>query len=552
MLSELIISNLAIIEKQTINFASGLNVISGETGSGKSIILEALKLILGGRASGDLIRSGESSLTVEAVINLQNLPNHLINDLPEIARTSDEIVLSRQVASSGKNRVFVNGHLGTVSLLANISGKLINFCGQNQSLRLFQPRYHLELVDNFAGNHELYATYTKVYNEWRSLDDQLKQLRQEHLTKILRRAELETIASELGQVRIEIGRRHILEEKIKALASVEQIEKLTAQLTENLSGQDGESGGALFEVRQAVQLVQQLVGLDSRFLEIRDAIEGIFAGLGEVDLEVGRLLAGIERNDEQLLELRDEIAELARLERKYRCDEQGLLELLSRAQVELETFDDANIAKLEGRVAKLKSQTSELALKLREHRVRVLGELTGLIEVELSELNMADARIKIIREDEELSTYGADRLELLISTNAGEAIKPLREIASGGELSRITLVLKKVLGDKSGVNVLIFDEVDTGISGAVARAVGEKLKSLSSNSQVICVTHLAQVASLADHHILVRKEANGRTTSIARIIEGDERTDEIARLLAGRKVTKASRESAKELMASNI
>ena len=278
-------------------------------------------------------------------------------------------------------------------------------------------------------------------------------------------------------------------------------------------------------------------------------MEQALDGLREFEVEIDKYASSIDVDQDELNAKRDLLAEIARLERKYRTDDAGLLELRERVQKELlEINDPESFDRLKVQVDEAKNEALNLAKKLSKNRKKASESLCKQVVVELKELNMPESKLEANFEETELGVNGIDRLELLISTNKGMPCRPLKNVASGGELSRILLVLKKILRDKSGVNVLVFDEVDTGISGSVARAVGEKLKALSEHSQVLCITHLAQVASLGDHHLLLTKEMGENTKTTIKPITGDARIDEIARMLAGHKITKASRESAKELL----
>jgi DNA repair protein RecN (Recombination protein N) len=554
MITQLRVKNFAIIDEQVVTFLPGLNVISGETGAGKSIILEALRLILGGRASTDLIRAGSADLAVEALFDLSVLPKHIRDELPEIVRPAaedvevSELVISRQLTRSGKGKVLINGQLGTVALLESITSKIITICSQNQQLALLDPKYHLAVIDSFAeGYNGLLEKFRTAFREYRTKKEALLALEAKMSQGVLRRAELEHLLEELEPLDLHAQLRTELEERIARLAHAEKALIQGERAEEIISGEAGLLS-LLAELRSELNAIARGDPQASRLMANFEKLKAL---TDEFEADLAQYLRGVELEPAELEELRGRLSNLAKLERRFRTNDAGLLELLTSARAELSAFDAfENVEGLRKEVKQLEAAAQALGVELRAKRTKEAKRLAAAVAGELAELNMPDAIIAPQFEAIELSEEGIDRMQLLIATNKGEPLKPLKQVASGGELSRLMLVLKKVLRDRSGVNVLIFDEVDSGISGGVARAVGEKLKSLSESSQVICITHLAQVASLADSHILVEKRSKDRTTSLVRVLDKEERVEEIARMLAGYKVTAASRESARELMTS--
>ena len=548
MLSELRITNFALFESQSILFGSGLNVISGETGSGKSIVLQALEMILGARAKAQYIRAGCDALTVEAVFELSALAEDVRAGLPEIAR-GDELVVSRSVNTAGKGRVLINGQLGSVALLEDIVGRIVNICGQGSQGRLLDSRYHLELVDDFSTQQALLAEYRSAYQKYRELSQKLETLESNAARGAARSEELRLAIDELTPLKPVAGLREELEATVRRHANAEGILSKSQELLEVFRSSDGLSS----RISQLSGDVAELVKLDPDMAEGLQLIKSAQAELAEVESLIEKRSASVDVNATELEALRDRLAEVARLERKYRSNSEGLALLLSDMQAELSGMEGGTgLKELRAECAAAQSAAEGLAKKLSQVRKKAALKLSSAVEAELAELSMADAKLRVnISELSECGPDGLDKVFFEVQPNKGEGYKPLSQIASGGELSRIMLVMKKLLGDRQGVNVLIFDEVDTGISGAVARAVGEKLKALAQQSQVLCITHLAQVASMADHHFLVSKLSGERTVSLVRELPANERVEEIARMLAGYNITKASRESARELLASN-
>lgn len=546
MLSELRISNFAIIEEQRVQFGPGLNVISGQTGSGKSVLLNALELILGARPRAQLIRHGADHLEIEGAFNLSDLSPALVESLPDIAR-GDELVLSRSINQSGKGKVYINGRLGTVALLQEISRKLINICGQGQHINLLDPKFHLDLIDEYAGNAELRSEYAEVYSRYRVALKDFEQFESRRDAIEARSTVLRETFEELNAAKLYAGIREDLDAQTKKLEGAERLIEGVQAVLPSFSSEEG----VLSLLSRLITSLNELSRFDSQIKEFVNQANSARVLLQELEIDLARYSNDLSLDDEKLALLRDKLAEVARLERKYRANDTGLLEIQQSAGAELDRIADlGNISDIKERLDENRAALERIAAMLSESRLKAGSTLAHVVEKDLGTLSMPEAKLKIEIEEGEFAPDGKDRVEFFISTNKGELFKPLAQIASGGELSRIMLVLKKNLRDRSGVNVLVFDEVDSGVSGSVARAVGQKLKELSKFSQVICITHLAQIASLAERHILVDKIVKDRTFSIIKVIEGEEKVDEIARMLAGYEITRASRESAKELLTS--
>lgn len=545
MLTELHIKNAAIFERQTLSFGPGLTVLSGETGSGKSIILHAIEFLLGAKPKAHFLREGCDELEVQALFDLSSLPATVKNDLPEIAQ-EDQLAVSRSLASNGRGKIFISGRLSTNAVLTEVASKLVSICGQHQHVRLLDPKFHLDLLDGFAQTSDLLAEYSQLFARWRQLTAALESHNTVARTQAIRQAELEFLVEELTKVGVRPGLRAELDAQSRKLARAQDIVNGITAICDSLEG----DGGALEGLTQAGGRLGELCKYDAQLVAIQDRTRGLRAEIEALAEDMRRYATKIELDPSALDAVQERLAEIARLERKYRATDEELCRMLDGASSELKKIGEPiDRKKLEAEVQLLAGELERTALALTKKRTESAKRLSRQVEAELKELAM-EATFGVLVEEVPFGEKGRDKVELIISANKGMKPLPLRQVASGGELSRITLVLKKILRERSGVNVLVFDEVDSGISGGVARAVGEKLKSLAVNSQVICITHLPQVAGLADRHILVEKGGGKRIAAQARELDAEERVEEIARMLAGYEVTAAARASARELVAS--
>ncbi len=547
MLSELHIKNFALIEDQQISFSSGLNVISGETGSGKSIVLQALELILGARPKAKYVRKGTEAWEVEALFDLSRVTAEIRAGLPEIVGKSDELVLSRSQSDSGRNRVMINGNLATVAMLEEISKGLINVCGQGFYNRLLDSEYHLSLLDSFAGLGDDLGLYRRIFQDWKAAEDRYLKAKQAQDRSVVRKAELEFIVEELGKVNLTASLRSDLEAETKRLGGAESLIARSQEVVELINADTGINAN----IRAISGLIIDICKIDEGFESERQRFEGLKAEFFEFSRDLEHYADHIEVDQESLSAKRNLLAEVARLERKYRLDCAGLVNLFQKSTIELNNLGNTeNLESLQQQAAHLHDQVLACARLLSKKRRGIAEKFCRSVETELKELNMNGTRLEAQFQEVQAGKDGCDAVELLIMTNKGEEAKPLRLVASGGELSRLMLVMKKILKDQSGVHVLVFDEVDTGVSGKVARAMGEKLKSLSQGSQVLAISHLPQVASLADRHLLVRKEVSDRAYTRVELLSSEQRVEEIARMLAGYEITASARESARELLSS--
>lgn len=541
MIKELQIQNLAVIENETVSFGPGLNVITGETGSGKSMVLQALEIILGGKAKSTSIRSGANELDVSAVFETTHCA-----ELPDSIEIGEELLVSRSINSTGRGKVFVNGRLSTVSMLTEYLGKLVTICSQSEHIKLLDPKYHLEFLDQFGTNSELLRHYHEAWSKFKALEREFNSATLSQSKDEERIQELDDMIAELTQITLEPGLREKLESEVRKLTAGEKLKELSYGFLESLSERVG-------DLKSLEHLFHDLLKFDEGLKPQGELLTSASESLKDLQRELTRYSESLDLDETTLEVKRDLLAGLAKLERKYRSNDIGLISLLESALSEKERLKlpvDLGMIKKELEIAY--DETCTLAKQISKARILSAKKLSKAVAHELLELNMKDVELEVRFEKTELTSQGEEKAEILISTNKGEPIKPLKNVASGGELSRIMLVLKKLLKEKAGVSVLVFDEVDTGVSGGVARAIGQKLRALAQDSQVICITHLPQVASLADKHILVSKEnKGGRVMTFLRSLGDSERVEEIARMLSGKSVTEKARESARELL-SNI
>lgn len=547
MIKEIYIKNLAVIEEATVSFRNGLNIITGETGSGKSIIMFALEIILGGRPKGDLVRAGSEELEISAILDISGIHQSLRDNLPDQIRDEKEILIKRIIGS--RNKVYINGSLGTVGFLNEVTRGLVTLCSQSEHIELLDSRYHLLVVDSYANHDELLERYKSTYRQFKTLDEKIKSLVEDSETEHRKREEMQSIFEELHGVEIREGIKEVLESDVKRLSNIERLLESSGNFETGLL----ELNDYLARLSALVTEIGKLDSPTLGFLE--DYNQGVI-NLESALRGIKRYRSEIDVDQEELESKRAHLSEIVRLERKYKTNDAGLLRFLAEAKKYLGNLNQKNdIEELTKERDRLFEEVLSLSSKLSKSRQSAARSLEKELSFELRELNMKDVTFNVVIEKIEPTITGFDYVQILVSTNPGEVMKPLRSVASGGELSRIMLVLKKLLRDRGGVSVLVFDEVDSGVSGGVARAIGQKLRALAKDSQVICITHLPQVASLADHHLLVRKEEKKINKEI-RVITGvyelteSERVEEIARMLSGFRVTDLARESARELLSS--
>ena len=550
MLTNLYIENIAVIEKSNIDFTEGLNVLTGETGAGKSIVIDAINAVLGKRSSRGMIRSGADAAFVSATF--EELSELALKKLGTMGYEAEDgtLILSRSLSASGKNTCRINSRPATVAALGEIGEYLINIHGQNDNLELMNPALHIVYIDALADIGERLSAYRKLYRELRSVEEELNSAETDEAER-LRRIDLLTFQiTELEDADITVGEYDSLTEERNALQNREKIAKELMRARIALDGDDEVDGAlrmlddASTSVMNASRYLSSLEGasdrLSSALYELQDISRELESAMDDIDADPGRL-----EEIEERLDL------LYRLRHKYGDTEEEMLAYLDNAQKELKSLTDYayNREQLEHRREDLYNSAYNSAKEISEIRKKVCEDFRSSVEREMAFLQMPNVRLAIQHAEVELNSRGIDKLEFLISTNPGEEPKPVSKIASGGELSRMMLAIKTVLSRADFVQTLIFDEIDTGISGSAADRVGKKLSQLSCDRQVLCVTHQAQIAAFADNHLFISKEVHDdRTFTHVSPLDDDGRVEELARIVGGEQITDSARNHAKELL----
>lgn len=559
MLSLLKISNVALIDSIEVEFGPGLNLLTGETGSGKSIIVDSLGALTGERVSADLIKEGEDSARIEGLFAITgNARLNAIFDESGIeydAGTETELIVRREISLTGKNRIFVNNQLVTAAFLKKLGPFLVDIHGQGEQASLFDPASHLSMLDRFAGNAELLTHTSAAFAAMRKVRAELVSLRQDEADKLQLLDILKFQANEIERAGLKPGEAEELDEEKRRLNNVEKLSTLSDEAYSLLYEMDGSS---ISTFDQALRKIEELAEFDSRFAEHIEGLQNARALIEDASFLVRDFRNHLEFSPERLEEIETRLADIYRITRKYGGTVGSALEHLADAERRLDNIGSAELREkeLEAELANLRQAYLDLAHTLSENRSSAAAKFEKAVMSNLRAVALEKARFEVRIEnasdnDDAFSASGVDRVEFYFSANVGESPKPLAKVASGGEASRIMLILKTTSHPNKTGKTAVFDEIDAGIGGRVAEAVGLKLKELAASQQVLCVTHQAQVASKADSHFVVEKTMGKRSTSIAvRELDGSERIEEIARMLAGEKITDAARENARELIAA--
>ena len=553
MLSQLFIKNIAVIESASIDFENGFNVFTGETGAGKSILIDAINAVLGGRTSRDLVRTGASKAFVSAVFS--DISPKVKNILEELGYDSDEddLLISREISSEGKNICKINARPATVSALKQLSCALIDVHGQHDSAILQNPELHIGYIDAYGNTSAELLSYAESYKAMKETERAIKKISMDDSDKEARIDLLKYQIGEIESAAIEEGEEEELLALSKRIKSSENIMELVSDTVAALDGDDG-SKGALEELETVIKNAQQLAEYFPDFTGISEKFKSSYYELEEFANDVKNCADELDFDPNLQNRTEKRLDEIFRLKRKYGGSVEAMFAYYNKAKNELDgiEFSEERLEKLNKEYAVLKKAAEEKAYVLTQKRLDAAKSFEHAVMNELSYLNMPNVRFSVNFEHTDYFESGCDNIEFYIATNAGEPLKPLAKIASGGELSRIMLSIKNVLADKDEVGTLIFDEVDTGISGAAAQKVGKKLKQVSKGRQIICVTHLAQVAAFADNHLLISKATeNERTFTSVTSLDKEGRICELARIMGG-EITDSLKNSAKELLeASN-
>ena len=547
MLSLLHIENIAVIERADISFDRGFNVLTGETGAGKSIVIDASSAILGERAYRDMIRTGTTKASVRAVFT----------DVPELSWFAEngveydpETIIQREVHLDGKNVCRVNGSLVTVSILRKLGIQLINIHGQHDSASLFDEANHLTYLDAFADHEELLSGYSEKYSEVVRLRREIDSLTMDEGEKLRRMETLKYQIEEISRANLEPGEDEALEVRRKLLQNAEKLSNGIETAVECLYGGE-DSDGAASLLAQAERELARLGRFTDAFAALHERVTDLMYQVQDVAEEVVSARDDLSYSADELENIEARLDVIHRLRRKYGVTCADILEYLEKAKQELDAmeFSDDHLERLKKKLKVAEKVAWDSALALRKNRMETARKLSERILTELTQLDMPRVQFECAFTELELTPNGADAVAFYMSANAGEALKPMSKVASGGELARIMLAMKNVLAEKDQVNTLIFDEVDTGVSGRAAQKVAEKLRSVAAHKQVLCVTHLPQMAALAHTHLLIAKsEREGRTYTTVTPLDLEGRKKELARIIGGANITETTLKSAEEML----
>jgi len=547
VLSLLHIENIAVIECADISFDQGFNVLTGETGAGKSIVIDAISAILGERAYRDMIRTGTTKASVRAVF--QDVP-----ELPWFAEQGieydPETVIQREIHLDGKNVCRVNGGLVSVSILRKLGIQLINIHGQHDSAALFDEDNHLNFLDAFADNHQLLTEYQETFGVVSRLRREIDRLSMDEGEKLRRMESLRYQIDDISRAELESGEDETLEARRKVLQNAEKLSDAINEGVECLYGSD-DSDGAAGLMAQAEKALSKIARYDDALAALHERVKDLMYQVQDAAEEVLDSRDTFAYSEEELEQIESRLDVIHRLRRKYGANCDAILEYLDRAKKELDEieFADDHMERLKKKLKKAEKEAVSAAEKLRQSRKETAVYLSARILDELRQLDMPKVQFECVFTETELSSNGADAVAFYMSANAGEALKPMSKVASGGELARIMLAMKNVLAEKDSVSTLIFDEVDTGVSGRAAQKVAEKLRSVAASKQVLCVTHLPQIAALANTHLLISKsERDGRTFTSVTPLDLEGRKRELARIIGGTNITEITLKSAEEML----
>ena len=550
MLSLLHIENIAVIESADISFDRGFNVLTGETGAGKSIVIDAIAAILGQRAYRDMIRTGTNKASVRAVFTQ-------VPELPWFAENGveydPETVVHREVYLDGKNVCRVNGTLVSVTILHKLGIQLINIHGQHDSASLFDEENHLTFLDAFGDFGQVQADYREKYETVAKLRREIDRITMDEGEKLRRMETLRYQIGEIEKAELEAGEDDALEDRRKILQNAEKLSDSMQEAVECLYGGE-DTDGASGLLAQAEYALARLSRFTDAYAELHDRVSDLMYQVQDVATEVRDVRDDLNYSADELEQIEARLDKIHRLRKKYGASCADILGYLERAKKELDEieFADDHVERLKKKLKTAEDEAWAAAKLLREKRKETAAYLSSRILTELTQLDMPRVQFQVRFTELDLTANGADSVAFYMSANAGEALKPMSKVASGGELARIMLAMKNVLAEKDQVGTLIFDEVDTGVSGRAAQKVAEKLRSVAAHKQVLCVTHLPQLAALANTHLLIAKsERDGRTFTSVTPLDLEGRKRELARIIGGTNITETTLKSAEEMLRFN-
>ena len=548
MLSQLYIENIAVIQKASIQLREGLNVFTGETGAGKTMLISAINAVLGGRTSREIIRSGERRALVSALFT--DLPEEVCSMVEELGYEAEDgqLMISRELDTEGRGSCRIGGRPATTGLLRQLAGHLIDVHGQRDSQELLSPDRHLSFIDNFGGIR--LEEYQEVFRRLAGVREELEQSRMDESYRLQRQDMLRYQVDEITAAQLSEEEEEELVSQREIIRNAEKITSALGAIYDLLNGTEDQQG-----LLSSFELLGEELSTASRYLrqlsEYDDRITETGYDLQELSSTVRDCLDQYQFDPRQLDDIENRVDHIQKLKKKYGGEIPDILAYLERISDELEQLDhsDERIASLEEQQRQLEQQAEKMAGELTQRRKKAAAELIRLIQQELTYLDMPHVRLALSCQKKDLALNGADVMELLISANPGEEPKPLSKIASGGELSRAMPAVKSVLADRDDIGTMIFDEIDTGVSGRAAQKIGRKLREVARHRQVLCVTHLAPVAAYGTHHLKICKEIQGdRTYTKVRPLSPEERVEELARITVGENITPKALESAREML----
>lgn len=552
MLTEINLKNYAIIESLKLNFKKGLNVITGETGTGKSIIVDAINIILGDKSTNDLIRTGADEAVIEAVFDLEGRDD--IKDMLTargISVSGNELLIRRIIPRNGRGRIYINDNASTLKLLVNIAEDLIDIFSQHEHQSLLRERNHIKYLDLFMGKDDLKEEYRKTYEELKTARKKLDNMNSDARDLEEKQEFLKYQLNELISLNPQPDEDTELEQECSILSNSEEIAETINEANRLIYERDE---SIYVSLNRILKRINNISHMDKNLSDIGNALNETIISLEDIAGSIRSYSESISHDPGRLDQISNRLAELNKMKKKYKTDTHGLISKIDEIQQQIDEFQnlDQNMEKMQKLCDELSEKAGKLAAELRSHREIASRKLSQRFSEEAPIVGLKDSTLEVSMEEKDMGPDGSDKVRFLFSANPGEIPRDLSKVASGGELSRVMLLLKELLTKPEHSSVLIFDEADSGIGGAVAEAIGKKIKTLSANNQVLCITHLPQVAKFADYHYVVTKYSEDTRTKVSvEILDENSRIKEIGRMLAGETVTDKTLEAAKEMLSNS-